>query len=201
MVEERLSAIRSGVALTDDAAVMDVMRLRIESCLDHIEASRSVIAKYDELIAQAYSKSHDKALYDSLPGAGPALTPRLLAAMRESRDRFASAASLQRLSGVAPVTVSSGKKRIVHRRYSRPKFLMQTFVEYAGESIRWSAWAAAFWKLKKSRGMTYNCAMRELAYKWQRIIYRMWIDHAPYDETRYIKQLIAKGSPICEWAL
>lgn len=197
VIETRVARIANATALTDDPAVMDVMRLRIESCLDHLDASNATIAKYDERIAEAYARAADRTLYDSLPGAGPALAPRLLAALGEDRGRFVSAAALQRHSGVAPVTVSSGKKRIVHRRYSRPKFLMQTFVEYAGESIKWSAWAAAFWKLKKSQGMTYNCAMRELAYKWQRIIYRMWIDHEPYDERRYIERLLAKGSPVC----
>ena len=63
--------------------------------------------------------------------------------------------------------------------------------------MKWSAWASAFWRLKKSQGMSYNRAMRELAYKWQRIIYRMWTSHEPYDEKRYIRRLIAKGSPVC----
>ena len=107
VITERLEAIERGVAATDGPAVMDVARLRIESCLDHLEANCSAIARYDSLLAEAYSQCADKALYDSLPGAGPALASRLLAAMGESRDRYAGAESLQRYSGVAPVTARS----------------------------------------------------------------------------------------------
>lgn len=199
VIEERLRVVAESVALTDDPAIMDVMELRISSCLDHIEACSRAIARYDKELARRYAESEDKPIFDSLPGAGPALGPRLLSAMGEDRSRYSSREALQRHSGVAPVTQSSGKKRIVHRRYSRPRFLMQTFVEFAGESIKWSSWASAFWRMKKAAGMTYNCAMRELAYKWQRIIYRMWKTRTAYDEGLYIERLKAKGSPICAY--
>lgn len=199
IVERRLAVVAEAVALTDDPAIMEVMELRISSCLDHIEACSKAIGNYDEELAKCYAVSEDKPIFSSLPGAGPVLGPRLMSAMGQDRERFASREALQRYSGVAPVTQSSGKKRIVHRRYSRPRFLMQTFVEFAGESIKWSSWASAFWRMKKAAGMTYNCAMRELAYKWQRIIYRMWKTRTKYDEELYIERLKAKGSPVCAY--
>src|ERR1700730_4916010 len=67
----------------------------------------------------------------SLPGAGPHLTPRLLAAFGEQRDRFKGADELQKYSGIAPVTERSGKKCWVDWRWQCPTFLRQTFVEGA----------------------------------------------------------------------
>ena len=40
----------------------------------------------------------------------------------------------------------SGKKQWVHWRLQCPKFLRQTFVEWAGETIPHSFWAAAYYR-------------------------------------------------------
>ncbi len=76
----------------------------------------------------------DYALFQALPGSGPILTPRLLTAFGEQRERFASAEQLQRYSGVAPVTQRSGKKSWVHWRWQCPTFIRQTFVEWAAQT-------------------------------------------------------------------
>jgi len=47
----------------------------------------------------------DYALFETLPGAGPQLAPRLLAAFGEQREHFRSADELQKYAGIAPVTV------------------------------------------------------------------------------------------------
>lgn len=196
-VAKRLEVLERSVAVTDDEVLLDVSRINIRHCVEHIEVCVKAIDQFDREIRRAFARCEDAALYSSLPGAGETLAPRLYAAIGESRERFASATSLQRYSGVAPVTKQSGGKRHVHRRYNRPVFVMQSFVEYAKESVTRSAWAGAFWKYKKEKGMPYHCAMRELAFKWQRIIFRMWQRREAYDESRYIEQLKRKGSPIC----
>ncbi|MFD2301955.1 transposase [Roseibacillus ishigakijimensis] len=64
-----------------------------------------------------------------MPGAGPVFAARLLSFFRTDRSVFPDSASLQRLSGVAPLTKQSGKMHFVHRRYGCNKFWRQTFVE------------------------------------------------------------------------
>lgn len=51
----------------------------------------------------------DYKLFAALPGAGPALAPRLLVAFGERRERFPNAAALQKYAGVAPVTERSAR--------------------------------------------------------------------------------------------
>ena len=91
---------------------------------------------FDREIAAVARTLPDFDLFDSLPGAGPHLTPRLLAAFGEQRDRFKGADELQKYSGIAPVTERSGKKCWVHWRWQCPTFLRQTFVEWAGQTIK-----------------------------------------------------------------
>ena len=100
----------------------------------------AAIATYDEKIDELARTHPDYALMKSFPGAGPALAPRLIAAMGSRRDRYEGAHELQCYSGIAPVVASSGQKRSVHWRWARPKFLRQTFHEWALHSIAYSQW-------------------------------------------------------------
>jgi transposase len=139
-------------------------------------------------------------VFDALPGAGPALAPRLLAAFGERRERFPSAAAVQKCVGIAPVTERSGNKRWVHWRFICSKFLRQTFVEWAAETIHRSFWARAFYDRHRAKGATHNAAVRALAFKWIRIVWRCWMDRVPYDESRYLNALQRRGSSLLSFA-
>ena len=132
------------------------------------------IERLDNEIKQRYKAQQDSVVFDSLPGAGPQLAPRLLAAFGTKRDRYADASALQKYAGIAPVIEQSGKQKWIHWRYSCPTFLRQTFVEWAGLSVRYSFWAKAYYEQQKSRGKPHNTIIRSLAFKWIRIAFRCW---------------------------
>ena len=123
----------------------------------------------------------------------------MIAALGTQRDRFQNTKSFQSSTGIAPVTRQSGKHRLVHHRWACPKFMKQTFHEYAGLSIGNSVWAKAYYRMQLAKGKQPNVAKRALAYKWQRIIYRCWQDRVPYDEDQYLAKLRAKASPLLEY--
>jgi hypothetical protein len=64
------------------------------------------------------------------------------------RERYACADRLEAYNGIAPVTQQSGKSEWVHFRWSCPKFLRQTFHEFAARSIAKSAWARAYYDMQ-----------------------------------------------------
>ncbi|MBN2703083.1 MAG: hypothetical protein JXR23_02635, partial [Pontiellaceae bacterium] len=45
-------------------------------------------------------------------------------------------------------------------------------------------------------GMGHHQAVRALAFKWIRIIYRCWKKRVPYDEMHYLSVLKKRGSSI-----
>jgi hypothetical protein len=90
-------------------------------------------------------------------------------------------------SGVAPVTQRSGKSCQVHRRWQRPKFVHQSLVEFAALSIPHCGWA--LYHQLRARGQRHWAAIRVLAYKWTRILFRCWKDRVPYDEQKYLQAL------------
>lgn len=194
LLEKRLEAIAPMQPLTTDPAVLEPARLSITMLARQLLALRPAIAAFEQRIAELYAAHPDRAIFDSLPGAGPALGPRLLAAFGSDRGRFESAASIQQYSGIAPVTERSGKSTWVHRRWSRPKFVHQSFFEYAGQSALHCPWARAFLSDQKARGKTHPTAVRALAFKWQRILFVCWRERKPYDEAIYLQSLKTRGS-------
>jgi hypothetical protein len=126
VVEERIRAIKAATALTTDEAVISVFRLQVQVLVEQLRTTLQAIDRFDRQIAKLAPTLPDYALFSALPGAGPHLAPRLLAAFGEQRERFASADELQRYSGIAPVTERSGKKNWVHWRWQCSTFLRQT---------------------------------------------------------------------------
>ncbi|MBV9939006.1 MAG: transposase [Acidobacteriaceae bacterium] len=117
--------------------------------------------------------------------AGAALLPRPMAVFGSRRERWQSAAELQCDAVIAPITESSGRQRVMHRRWACPQFVRQTFHEWATLTVRCCAWARACYGDLRGRGKGHNAAVRALAYKWIRILFRCWQERVPYDEQRY----------------
>ena len=92
--------------------------------------------------------------------------------------------------------MTSGKSRQVQRRYACPKFIRQTFHEFAEKSILYCSWAKAFYRQRRDRGQRHNAVVRALAFKWIRIIYRLWQNSQTYDDAKYQQALIQRNSPL-----
>jgi transposase len=196
LIEQRLVAIRAATPLTQDSAVITPHRLLVAALVEQLRVTLQAIERFDVEIEAVTQKLPDYPLFRALPGAGPAFAPRLLAAFGEQRERYTCAAELQKYAGIAPVTERSGKKSWVHWRLQCPKFLRQTFVEWAAASIPRSFWAAAYYRQQRDKGSSHQAAIRALAFKWIRILYRCWQTRTPYDESTYLNALKRRGSPL-----
>jgi transposase len=196
IVEQRVRAIITASALTADAAVIEPNRLLVLSLAQQLRVLLQSIERFDAEIAAVAPSLPDYDLFAGLPGAGPVFAPRLLAAFGEQRERFESANRMQSYVGVAPVTERSGNKCWVHWRLRCPKFVRQTFVEWAAHSIPYCYWADAYYRQQRAKGSSHQAALRALAFKWIRIVYRCWHTRTPYDEARYLSALKRRGSPL-----
>jgi transposase len=196
MIEQRVQAILTATPLPADNGVLVPNRLLVEVLVEQLRAVLHALERFAAEIAQLASTLPDYPLFRALPGAGPALAPRLLAAFGEQRERYGSAAEIQRYVGIAPVTERSGNKCWGHWRLQCPTFLRQTFVEWAAQSIPHCYWAAVYYRQQRSKGAAHQAALRALAFKWIRILYRCWQDRTPYDEATYLNALKRRGSPL-----
>lgn len=195
-IDERVKAIYLAQPLTKDPAVVETSVCVVQTIVRALYATIESIARLDKEIEKRFNAHPDRAIFESFPAAGSALAPRLLAAMGSDRTRFRVASDIQEYSGIAPVTERSGKHVWIHRRFACPKFLKQSFHEYAGHSIRYCAWARAYYDMKRDKGLGHHAAVRALSYKWIRIIFRCWQDRVPYNEETYLQALRKKGSSV-----
>ncbi|MEP6507650.1 MAG: IS110 family transposase [Gemmatimonadales bacterium] len=197
-VEILQQAIETSIPATKDCAVIEVSVLIVKRLVLQLEALREAIKEHDEQIASRTASHPDVSIFSSLPGAGPVMVPRLIAAFGTQRQRYATASEIQCYSGIAPVTESSGKQKWIHWRWACPKFLRQTFHEWAWLSTRKSEWARAFYSQQRDKGKSHHGAVRALAFKWLRIVFRCWQEHLPYDEARYTQAVHrrAASSPV-----
>jgi len=196
VLEQRLAAIRIALPLTLDEAVIVPFRLQALVLIEQLRVILKAIKCFDEEIEKIANRHVDYSLFSALPGAGKTLAPRLLVAFGEQRDRYKNAEEIQKYSGIAPVLERSGKKHWVHWRWQCPTFLRQTFVEWAAQTINKSFWAGEYYRQQREKGSTYQAAVRALAFKWIRILYRCWQTRTPYDEVAYLKALEHRGSPL-----
>lgn len=195
-IEARLKAIATAKPLTQDVAVITAYRLTVQMLVKQLRPLQASIAEYDRQIAQLFRDHPDAFIFKGVPGAGPILGPRLLSAFGTDRDRHPAAKDMQTYAGIAPVIERSGKRCWTHWRWNCPKFLRQTFHEFAKTSIPYSAWAKAYYELQRRRGKGHNAAVRSLAFKWIRVLHRCWKDRQPYDEALYLQTLKQRGSPL-----
>lgn len=192
LIEKRLKIIRSAVSLTADKAVIKSCLLIVKMLVGQINQLNNSIEEYENELKVLYDDHPDKDIFDSFPGSGSALGPRLLAAWGSDRDRHDSASSMQKFSGTAPVTKASGKSKIVTRRLACPSFLLQTFHEFANCSRKVSVWAQAYYEMLRDHGKSHHTAVRALAFKWIRIMFRCWKDRTKYDEVKYLQRVLKR---------
>lgn len=196
VIQRRIQQIRQATPALGDQAVAQVQASAVQVLAQLLLELNAGIARLDKEIQQAAAAHPDFSLFESFPGAGPVLAPRLLAAFGSQRDRYRSASEISSFSGIAPVIESSGKKCWIHFRRSCPKFLRQTFHEWTGQTIKFCPWARAYYQRQRDRGKAHHASVRALAAKWIRILYRCWQAGVPYNESTYLAALTTRHSPL-----
>jgi transposase len=191
-----IEEIRTAVPATTDEAIVGAALPLVAAWVGQLKVLRQSIAALEDDIEKLAQQQDDWAIFDSLPGAGEVLVPRLMAALGTQRDRYRSAEELLSFSGIAPVTESSGKQSWVHFRWACPKFLRQTFHEWATCTLSRCTWAQAVYQSQLAKGKSHHSAVRAVAFKWIRILFRCWQDRKPYQEEVYLASLARRRFPL-----
>jgi transposase len=189
-LDKRLKTLQAALPLCHDVAIISASQLKAIRLARSILALLPIIQQYDQQIAALFKAHEDAAIFASLPGAGPVLAPRLLAAFGSRRDRWRHSLEFATYSGIAPVREQSGKRFIIHWRWACPKFVRQSLHEFARCSARFCPWAKRFYDTQRARGKNHHSALRALAFKWIRILFRCWQDHCPYDPAKYAAAIV-----------
>ena len=193
---QRLALVQKAQCLTTDEAVLEPAQVHLLALVDQLRVFLKHIAGLEKQIHSLFQSPDEAYLFRDLPGAGAALQPRLLVAFGQDRSLYPDPASFQKASGIAPVIEKSGRQCWTHWRWQASRFLRQSLIEWAGQTVIYSSWAAAYYQRMKTKGKTHHVILRALAFKWIRILWKCWQARTPYDEARYLKQLARRKSPL-----
>ena len=179
---ERLRAAPPGIANDAESAA----RKEIVLAFVHVlRALNQGIADLDRAVTARMAEHPDAAIFTSLPRSGQINAAQILAEWGDCRDAYDNAESVAALAGVSPVTKQSGKYRSVGFRWACNKRFRNAIVTFADNSRHASPWAAGVYRSAIERGHDHPHAIRILARAWIRVIYRCWVDRAPYEPTKH----------------
>ncbi len=159
-----------------------------------LRALAQQLVLYRKRIAALFDQHPDHHLFGSLPGAKTVLAPRLLAAVGADAARYGSQEVLQCLAGTAPVSYQSGRINKVHVRWSCDKFLRHTVHLWANCFRLASTWGQTYYQKKRKQGMSHACALRCLAQRLLKIVFRIISDKKPYDAEFHARNQAKHGS-------
>ncbi len=150
----------------------------------------------DERIRPLAKAHPDYPIFDSQPGAGEVMVPRLIAAFGTHRDRFSNASQVQNFSGIAPVTETKRPQRVDAHALGLLE-VPPADVPRMGRPLYPTVRVGPCLLPPATRqGERPPCRFRSLAAKWIRIVYRCWVNRTPYNERVYLDALRRHGSPL-----
>lgn len=171
-----LSASDGTTAGKSFAATLFAEELRMHT--DHLRA-------FDRKIDQLLQAHPDAPIFLSFPGIGPVVAATLISEMGDDRNRYPQAAVLLAETGLAPVTLASGRTRQVRFRYAANKRMRHAIDCWMFVASREDPWSTAAYQTSQSRGHAKYRALRGLGARWTRILWRCWTDRTTYNPERH----------------
>jgi len=159
-----------------------------------LQLLQTQINEYRQEIRRLFAQHPDAGLFESLPGAGDKIAPRLLSEIGDDRVLFPDAQGLQCLAGTAPVSFQSGQIHRVHLRRQCNKSLRNAVHLWANLSREFCPWAETYYKALRAKGKSHACALRALGQRWLKIVWKMWQTRTLYDADLHARNQIKHGS-------
>ncbi len=110
-----------------------------------------------------FGQHPDAKIILSQPGLGTVLGARVLAEFGDQHDRYTSAKARKNYAATSPITRASGKKKTVAARFVHNDRLVDALMTQAFASLRALPGARAYYDRQRTRGVTNNAALRQLA--------------------------------------
>jgi len=145
------------------------------------------VATYRKAIDDFFGRLPAATWARTLPVGERGITvPTLWARLGDAPERWTSFRHLQAQAGTVPVTKRSGKQQLVTFRFACDKPLRFVVDQMAFLSLQHSEWARAYYDQQRARGHRHRHALRALGAKWLKIIFVMWQQQVPYDESHHL---------------
>lgn len=185
-VETRAAAIRAAFRseqLEAPAAVSRAFAATTRAALAQLGAINRQIAELEAELAASFEQHPDADIFRSMPGLGVVLGARVLGEFGDDPERYESAKSRRNYAGTSPLTVASGRKRIVKARFVRNRRLADAIGQWALCSLRASPGCRDFYDRRRAAGDLHHQALRALGNRLVGYLHGSLDSRTAYDET------------------
>src|ERR1700757_1535670 len=110
----------------------------------------------------AFEGHPDAEIIRSQPGLGPILGARVLGEFGDDPNRYADARARKNYAGTSPITVASGKRKVVKARYVGNRHLTDACYLWAFSALTKSAGGGRYYDALVERGNDHDAALRAL---------------------------------------
>jgi transposase len=192
--EERLATFAKAAEWHVSAGMVKAKSLYAVAKARQLRILQTQLEHYRARIEALFASHPDSGMFGSLPGAGSKLAPRLLSEIGSDRTLYDDAQGLQCVAGTAPVSFQTGKIRKAQMRRVCNRNLRHAMHLFAHKSTEQCAWAKTYYDTLRQKDKTHAQALRCLAQRWLKILWKMWQTHTDYDERLHLKNQLAHGS-------
>lgn len=184
-LNQRAEEIQQGLRgeqLTAPKAIAEAFAATTLSTVGIITELNKQIAQLEERLAVHFEQHPDTAIYLSLPGIGNVLGGRVLGEFGDDPDRYATAKCRKNYAGTSPLTIASGKNRLVTKRFICNRHLYDAIDRWALCSISASPGCRIFYDQRRQAGDGNHQALRALGNRLVGILHGCLQHHTLYNE-------------------
>ncbi|MDR7277617.1 IS110 family transposase [Catenuloplanes atrovinosus] len=158
----RLHQVFHAPALSEHPHVTAARAAITAVLLDLVDTALTAAATLQAHTEQLFATHPQAPIYQSFPGLGPLLAPRLLGELGDDLTRFTCARGLRAYAGAAPITWASGSSTVIRHRRHTSAILAETGHLWAYASLRASPGARAHYDHRRAAGDRHAAALRRV---------------------------------------
>jgi Transposase/Transposase IS116/IS110/IS902 family len=165
------------------AVLADAFGAAVSASVGVLTEMNRQIAALEAELSRTFERHPDVEIIRSQPGLGVVVGARVLGEFGDDPNRYSDARARKNYAGTAPITVASGKKKVVRARLVGNRHLADACYMWAFCALRLSPGARAYYDGQRARGAGHDQAVRALANRLVGILHGCLRTRTLYDET------------------
>jgi transposase len=160
---DEIQAALRGKQLEPPVVIADAMGAAVSAAVGVIAEMNRQVSNLEAELRRSFEKHPDAEIICSLPGLGVVVGARVLGEFGDDPTRYADARARKNYAGTAPITVASGKKKVVKARFVGNRHLADATYWWAFCALTHSDGARRYYDAHRARGNNHDQAVRALA--------------------------------------
>jgi transposase len=178
-----IQAALRGEHLDPPAVLADAFGATVTAAVAIIAEMNHQLAALEQQLAAHFERHPDAEIIRSQPGLGVVVGARVLGEFGDDPTRYADAKARRNYAGTAPITIASGKKKVVKARFVGNRHLADACYWWAFCALTHSPGARRYYDELRAKGSSHDQALRALGNRLVGILDGCLRSHTLYDES------------------